>query len=163
MANIAGGQFKKGENFDRGDVKTGFEGFITQTNNLLNKDLDFFINEGVSVVIHGNPPMNEKVYNITFDEYQASWDVKAYLVKLGHKRIALVSGSEGIWYGKLRRKEYFHAFQHFSVPMDPDSTIEVDSFDPEEGDRCMKKILAANPRPTIAFIVNDYIAIHALL
>ncbi|MFQ3578639.1 MAG: GntR family transcriptional regulator [Bacteroidales bacterium] len=144
-------------------LKLGVEGFIAQTNNLLSKDIDFLVNAGVAVVILGNAPMHERADNVMIDEYQASWDVTAYLLKLGHKRIALVTGSEGTWYGKLRRKGYFHALQHFSIPVNPNYAIEVDSFDVEEGSRCIKKILDLNPRPTAAFIANDFIAVHGIL
>ena len=146
-----------------GILKLGVEGLIAQTNNLLTKDLEYLVSAGVSAVILGNAPMHDKTDNVMIDEYQASWDVTADLIKRGHKRIALVSGSEGTWYGKLRRKGYFHALQHFSIPIYPNYAIEVDSFDSEEGARCMEKILNLSPRPSAAFIANDFIAVHAII
>ncbi len=146
-----------------GLAEQGVEGLVAQTNQLLKEDLSQLVDRGISTVILGNAPMHDTSDNVMIDEYQASWDVTEELVRLGHRRIALVTGSEGTWYGKLRRKGYLHALKHYGIEPDRRFMGEADSNDPEDGGRWVETFLGLKERPTAAFVANDYIAAHALL
>ncbi len=84
-----------------------------------------------------------------------------HLVKLGHRRIAHIAGSDEMSTGHWRRTGYEEALRLHDLPVDPDLLVEG-SYRESGGYEAMQKLLALPEPPTAVFAVNDLAAAGAL-
>ncbi len=84
-----------------------------------------------------------------------------HLIKLGHERIAHISGPLNILQAKQRQAGFRKAMANADREVRPDWIIESD-FGCEGGHMAMMQLLAGNDRPTACFIANDMMAMGAL-
>ncbi|GAB5491946.1 MAG: substrate-binding domain-containing protein [Phototrophicaceae bacterium] len=82
-----------------------------------------------------------------------------HLYDLGHRRIALISGSSRRY--SIRDESYMAFHAHYNLPIDSDLVIEGD-FTREAGYTAMQQLLNLKNPPTAVFTANDSIAIGAL-
>ncbi|RYG26516.1 GntR family transcriptional regulator [bacterium] len=90
----------------------------------------------------------------------------AYLIELGHRRVAFVGNLDTASTVKDRCEGYVRALADAGIPVDPKLQLV---FDPREGEsegaairRVAEAVLALSPRPTAVFAVNDSVALALL-
>ena len=98
---------------------------------------------------------------IRVDNYSGARSMTDYLVGLGHRRIAFITGPERNADAAERRRGYRAALGNGTASKKRPLEIEGD-FTEESGYRAVTKILAMKPRPTAIFAANDAMAIGAL-
>lgn len=84
-----------------------------------------------------------------------------HLVSLGHRRIAHLSGPLFTDTGLGRLQGYRSAVRELGLPFESEWVVECDFREPS-GRAGMRKLLAAQNRPTAVFTCNDQVAIGAL-
>jgi len=94
-------------------------------------------------------------------DYDGAVTAVQYLASLGHRRIAHISGADGVSTGHLRRMGYLDAISRLELPHDPRLLVDG-SFREPGGYAAMRQLLALEEPPTAVFAVNDLAAAGAL-
>jgi LacI family transcriptional regulator len=90
--------------------------------------------------------------------YQGAIDAMEYLIGLGHRRIAFITGRPEIESGQRRLAGYYDALSQAGIESD-DNLIALGDFTTEAGYRCTLKLLQHENPPTAIFAGNDQTAI----
>lgn len=84
-----------------------------------------------------------------------------HLVRLGHRRIAVISGPPGTSTAQDRVAGYCLALAGAGLPLDP-ALVKRGEFRATSGERLTRQLLAVVPRPTAIFAANNAIAVGVL-
>jgi DNA-binding LacI/PurR family transcriptional regulator len=106
-------------------------------------------------------PIQGKVGTIKVDFETGINEAVNYLVELGHKRFAHVSGPLDLWTARERRDIFLNALEMNDI----DSTqciIVEGNLRVDGGRRTLSKMLATSPFPTAVFAANDLTALGIL-
>lgn len=93
--------------------------------------------------------------------FQGAFDATEYLIQLGHRRIALITGSMDLGCSQERLKGYQEAMKKHSVQIDPEWIVEGD-FEQTTGYEKALKLISLSNRPTAIFASNDMMAFGAM-
>ncbi len=92
--------------------------------------------------------------------WQGAYDATSYLIKLGHRKIAHISGLSEIGSALDRRDGYLSAMTDHNIPLNPDYIVVGDFYQPS-GYEATEKLLDMVDRPTAIFAGNDLMAFGA--
>ena len=84
-----------------------------------------------------------------------------HLIRLGQRRIAVISGPPGTSTAQDRVAGYCLALAGAGLPLDP-ALVKRGEFRSTSGERLTRQLLAGEPRPTAIFAANNAIAIGVL-
>ncbi|MBB6633800.1 LacI family DNA-binding transcriptional regulator [Cohnella thailandensis] len=115
---------------------------------------------------HGKPIVYTYCYtqddiSIQYDDEQASYDAMAYLVKQGHSKIAIISGTMDSLPSRMRFNGFYKAVTEFSLPFNPD-WIKMGDWETESGFRLAQELLSLPEPPTAILAMNDVMAAGVL-
>jgi len=99
---------------------------------------------------------------VVIDHYKGAFDAVEYLIKLGHRNIAHISGTKGHPHTEARLAGYLDALKAYNIPIREDYIIEGDFNNLDLVLENMKKFLQLRPLPTAIFGANDNITITAM-
>ena len=127
-----------------------------------NEHLAAAITGGLPVVVIDEPIADAPdVHTVVMDDYAGGYQAASYLVALGHRRIAFVSGPAELAAGQERRRGYEDALRKGGL--DPDRQLTLAGhFTEQFGMSALPRLLAAPEPPTAAFVASDYIALGML-
>ncbi len=94
---------------------------------------------------------------IRCDSEAGAYLLVQHLIKLGHRRIAILSGKRTISTSADRIAGYRRALADAGMEFDP-SIVRDAGFSTEAGYAMAREILATTPRPTAIFAANNFIA-----
>ncbi len=98
---------------------------------------------------------------ISIDNKKASYDAIKFLIKLGHKDIALINSDECFLYARRRKEGYMEALKESGIEIRGEFMEQVGlGFD--NGRRMVKRLLKLKKPPTAIFAVSDILAIGAI-
>jgi len=98
---------------------------------------------------------------VVMDDYAGGYQATSYLVALGHRRIAFISGPAELASVQERRRGYEDALRKGGL--DPDQQLSLaGQFTEQFGMSALTRLLAAPQMPTGAFVASDYIALGML-
>ncbi len=109
----------------------------------------------VSVDPHGDDP--DYPY-VQATNYQGAIDAMEYLLQLGHRRIAFVTGRPEIGSGGRRLEGYRDALAGAGIHVN-DAYVAQGDFTTETGYKCALELLGMESPPTAIFAANDQSAI----
>jgi len=95
------------------------------------------------------------------DDYEGTQLILDHLARLGHRRIAHISGPQEWHSARQRIVSYTDSLIKHQLDSDPALTVEGDWMF-EGGGIAMKQLLAVTPRPTAVFVANDLMALGAI-
>lgn len=98
---------------------------------------------------------NDRFPSILMDDENGGYDMGKYLVSMGHKKIAVITGLEDNMHTQKRLAGFQKALFEAGVPYNPEWTIGGD-WRFETGYRLAPKALAINP--TVIWCMNDQMA-----
>ncbi|MFW6377715.1 MAG: LacI family DNA-binding transcriptional regulator [bacterium] len=101
------------------------------------------------------------ISHISIDNIAAGYTAVSHLLKLGHQRIAMISGYNRLLSAIQREKGYRQALLDSGIEFDPD-LIKYSSYGFTGGLRSAKEILQMDDRPTAIFTISDITAIGAI-
>src|SRR5262252_1331362 len=130
----------------------------------------FRSNVRLAAAIHGGQPVVvvdepiaglPEVHSVVMDDYAGGYQAASYLVALGHRRIAFVSGPAELGSVTERRRGYCDALVKAGI--DPETQLNLPGhFTEQFGASALPRLLAAPEPPTAAFVASDYIALGML-
>jgi LacI family transcriptional regulator len=109
----------------------------------------------VSIDPHGVDPSYPFVQATN---YEGAREAMRYLLGLGHRRIAFITGRPEIDSGQRRLKGYRDALVEAGIPVD-EELIALGDFSTAVGHRCARDLLSRPEPPTAVFAANDQSAI----
>ena len=128
-----------------------------------------FREKGKPVILINRSTEDPTINQIVIDTFRGSFDATKHLIKLGHKRIAFLSGPKdgGVNNNAFSRrfKGYQWALEHYSLPFDENLVYEKDGEQYRAGKEIAEEIadnVGSGGMPTAAFIANDAMALGAI-
>jgi len=93
--------------------------------------------------------------------YQGAFDATEYLIGLGHKRIAFITGSMDLGCSQERLAGYKAAMKKYAIPLVKEWIIEGD-FEMSTGYVSAKVLMSFTEKPTAIFASNDMMALGVM-
>ncbi len=84
-----------------------------------------------------------------------------YLKEMGHRRIAFIAGSQGLFISDLRLDAFQSAMRQYGLVV-RDEYVRTGNYRVDAGDHAMRDLMALDPRPTAVIAINDMTALGAL-
>ncbi len=138
-------------------LRTGVDGFIFASAHLKEPAVEKLIAEGFPTVLVNRKLRGSDYHYVVCNNFQGAYDITQYLLSLGYRKIAIISGHSHLSTGLDRLKGYQKALEDKRIALRLDYIIEG-PFTPETGYNAAKKLLALEDRPEAIFAGNDYIA-----
>ncbi len=123
--------------------------------------LEQLVRDGLPVVVVDRRLSGLEVDTVLTDNLQGGLTAIRYLLDLGHRQIACITGPSNLTPSAERVIGYRQALQERSLPVD-ETLIRKGDFHPHSGYLAVSQLLHSAPRPTAFFICNDMMAIGAL-
>lgn len=103
-----------------------------------------------------------KISYVTIDSKAAAYQAIKYLIRIGHKKIALINSDKKYLYARDRYKGYISALKEYDLPINKNWIYNVENVSFDDGQQAMRSLLENHDRPTAVFAVSDILAIGAL-
>jgi len=124
-------------------------------------DIKNLIEANIPFVVVGRDFENIELDAVYNNEVKGGFLATEYLIKKGHKRIALIDGFLYKSPAKGRLEGYKKALKEYGIPWD-DSLISVGDISMEDGHKRTKQMLEKNLKFTAIFANNDMMAFGAM-
>ncbi|MFJ5622700.1 LacI family DNA-binding transcriptional regulator [Peribacillus loiseleuriae] len=98
---------------------------------------------------------------VCIDNLNCGYQITEHLIKLGHQKIAHVSGSLDVAISRERAQGYRKALHHYNIPVDESFMIEGD-YSIGCGYSSVKKLMKQDNKPTAIFFGNDEMAMGGI-
>jgi DNA-binding LacI/PurR family transcriptional regulator len=138
------------------------DGVIIMYSAVDNEVLDALEKINTPVVVIGKPLKAKGTLYVDNDNVEASFKVTEKLIKNGHKKIALMSGSFKFVFSLDRLDGYMNALNRYNIPLKKDYIIELSEFLKESGYSMAKGLLELEERPTALVVTDDVVAFGAM-
>ncbi|TCJ19678.1 LacI family transcriptional regulator [Rubrobacter taiwanensis] len=119
------------------------------------------VEEGVPVVFVDRHIEGIGAPVVRADGRRAVGELVEYLVGLGHRELAVISGPPEVVSGRERLEAFVGAAQQRGVPV-MEERVRVGDFRRASGAVAMRELLALRERPTAVFVANNLMALGAL-
>ncbi len=141
-------------------AKSGLaEGFIVLYSREQDPVLNYLYDEGLLYVLIGKAyrNINQTIY-VDNDNVLAGKEAAEYLLSLGHRRIACLSGDHSLIFNNDRKSGYVLALAQAGIPCLGEYSVEVPSA-PEEQTQALESLFKREDRPTAALVSDDILAV----
>lgn len=112
--------------------------------------------KGMPIVELNRQVLPDVLDAVLADNFEGAHVATEHLLKLGHRRIALITGSTQLTTGRNRVAGFRKAFEDFNVPFDP-ALVKTGDFSKEWGLEATAEVLSVRPRPTGIFAGSNRI------
>ncbi|HVZ79319.1 MAG TPA: LacI family DNA-binding transcriptional regulator [bacterium] len=137
------------------------DGVIMVSPYLEETDVLQMMDQKIPVVLIGYRTESQEMDFVDSDNVQAAVTVVDHLVKLGHKKIAFISGQPKTSRNANDRLRGFRMAMEGKGLSIPEGYIVEGDFMRPSGEEAMKKLLALPDKPTAVFASNDLMALGA--
>lgn len=142
-------------------VRSGHvDGVIVASTRIDDPIIPMFLRDDVPFV-HVGRHSDEQVNYVDVDNLAASRMAVEHLIRLGHQRIATITGPLNMVSGEDRLKGYAQALKAHRMAMDESLVVEGD-YTEGSGKAVMQQLLLLKPTPTAVFAASDAMAVGAL-
>jgi LacI family transcriptional regulator len=100
-------------------------------------------------------------FDVRIDDYKAAYDMTAYLIGLGHRRIGFIKGHPDHGAANARFGGYSAALAHAGLPLIDELCVQG-FFSYQSGIEAAERLLSLKKRPTAIFAGNDDMAAAVL-
>ena len=114
-----------------------------------------------AVVVDSILPDYPDVDFVMTENAQAAFSAVQSLMEKGHRKIAVITGSEIHFSANERLRGYYNALHSRDIPIREEWVLR-DDYNLDGGFRCVKRLLKAPDRPTALLICNYFMAMGAL-
>ncbi len=140
-------------------LRSGYlDGVILASASLSDPLITDLLRDRIPFVSVGRPP-NERVHYVDADNVAGGRMAVEHLIRLGHRRIATITGRLDMSAGQDRLEGYRQALKAHRIPVEEELIVEGD-FTENSGMVAMQRLLPASPNAV--FIASDMMAIGAL-
>jgi len=138
------------------------DGLIITTTNPRGMILKPLVQEGVPFVLLYSTVKKGPVTAVGIDNFRGGYQATEHLIRLGHRRIAMIAGSFSISDRSLHRWHgYRQCLRDNDIPYDS-TLLTQTNYSLIEGKASVKKMLSLQNHPTAFFCSNDYLAIGVI-
>jgi len=117
--------------------------------------------DGTPIMFLDRAPAGVKIDSVTVDNLKGAQDCVRHLIRLGHREIAIITGSLALEIGRQRLKGYEAALKEAGIKVRRSLILEGD-FREQAGYRLGKEILIRQRRPTALFVSNGVMTLGVL-
>lgn len=140
-------------------LRSGYlDGVIVASTMLDDPIIPSLLQDGVPFVSVGRYP-HDQVNYVDVDNINGARMATEHLLRLGHRRVATITGPLGMMPGRDRLEGYRQALASRGVPTE-ESLIAEGDFSEEGGRAAMQQLLPA--RPDAVFVASDMMAVGAI-
>jgi LacI family transcriptional regulator len=125
-------------------------GVIISTTGKNHDYLKYLLREGIPVVAHAREVRYKSVDNAILADKEGAYTAVKHLIDLGHRRIGVICGPQGLSTGQERLAGYLNCLRDAGIPVDQ-SLIKIGVFQRAFGDEAMAELLGQGPMPTAVF------------
>jgi len=118
------------------------------------KSVDYLLKSNLNFILVDRILKQQKTSYVSTNHYQGAFDATEYLIKLGHKKIAVLKGG-GILYPDIERYSGFeNAMKGNKIDIKEDFIINCE-FNEIKAYNATLKLMKMNPEPTAIFTFNS--------
>ncbi len=121
----------------------------------------FFIDRQIPYIFINREIKAFRISSVVIDNEESCRMSVEYLISLGHKRIAYLSGDEQYGHSKARLEGYLKAMKAAQLPV-PQEYVLYGDYSETIGYRMGRTLFSLNPRPTAVCTSNDLLAIGCM-
>lgn len=137
------------------------DGLIMLSHDIDDPLLPQLLRDPTPLVLIGRHPYLSGLAWVDVENRDGARQATMHLIRLGHRRIATVTGPLMMTAGLDRRDGYKQALVEAGIPIEPDLIVEGD-FTEEGGYQAMRRVIALPDRPRATFVASDTMAAGAL-
>ncbi|WZL77776.1 LacI family DNA-binding transcriptional regulator [Eubacteriales bacterium mix99] len=104
--------------------------------------------------------LEDRVDAVVVDHIEAARQAVAYLIRTGHRKIAMVNGDQGLTLYRERFQGYLRALRESGLAFDPSLALEIP--DVQNCYESVLEFLAARPAPDAVFAASDPMALQVM-
>jgi DNA-binding LacI/PurR family transcriptional regulator len=127
----------------------------------LTQQAESYRKAGTAVVCVDRLPKEWEGDSVTVANAQGAYEAARYLIRIGHRRLATITGPLQLTNAQQRLAGFKRAVREAKIGVQPEY-IQQATFDREGGRTKTKLLLSMIPRPTAIFAGNDMIALGSL-
>ncbi|MDE1549693.1 LacI family DNA-binding transcriptional regulator [Jeotgalibaca caeni] len=91
---------------------------------MTDQDVNIIDKEGIATIFLDREIKSKRIGSVVFDSYTAGFEATKYLIDLGHKKIAFISGFEEMYDSRQRKAGYLDAMEQFGLEVKPHYILE---------------------------------------
>ncbi|PGS54225.1 LacI family DNA-binding transcriptional regulator [Bacillus sp. AFS041924] len=137
------------------------DGVIIQGLKMNDPYLEEAVNSQTPCVLIDIPCDGEKNGFVTSNQYESAKNAVKYLIRVGHKNIAFINGTEYAHVSTVRKQAYEAAIKENRIEFREELIVNGD-FEEEKAKQEMIKLLLNHPDITAVFCASDVMALGAL-
>jgi LacI family transcriptional regulator len=137
------------------------DGLIISPARNKSRQLSGLVRAGVPVIFVDRSIEGLGIPAIRVDGRKAIEDLVEYFVRLGHERLAIVSGPPEVVTGAERLNAFLDSVRKRRVTI-PEEYVRLGDFRRESGRRAMRELLQLRQQPTAVLVVNNLMCLGAL-
>jgi len=142
-------------------MDAGVDGLIFASVHLHEPVTEKLIDERFPVVLV-NRKLSGNSYNyVICNNIQGAYEITEHLISLGHRKIAIITGSSNLSTGRERLKGYQKALKNHGVDFNQNYVIQG-PFKRETGYKATKNLLTMKDGPRAIFAGNDFMGIGVI-
>ncbi|WP_339315802.1 LacI family DNA-binding transcriptional regulator [Paenibacillus sp. FSL R10-2734] len=127
------------------------------------EEIAAMVKDKIKAVFLDRPLKNDTMGSVIFDSFEAGYDATKYLISLGHKKIAYISGVDEMYDSVQRREGYLAALRQYQLPTKEEYIIQG-YFEEESTYNAIKSLVHLSPdkMPDAFLAGNDLSAIGCI-
>jgi len=137
------------------------EGIILLNTHDHDKGLMELITEQFPLVVIGTLS-DRSIVQVDIDNLAAAKDVCQHLIRLDHRRIAMIVHAPLVYYAASLRYQGYREALHEAGLSFMEERVRIGNFSEESGYRAMQELLQLDPQPSAIFAGNDTVAFGAI-
>lgn len=142
--------------------RRSYDGIILMSQS--SKDNAFIYNmieKRIPIVVLNRRIEEQNIINILSNDRKGAYNAVDFLIKKGHKRIAVIEGIQGFESTRERKEGYLEALMDNGIEVKKQYMVQG-KYDLESGYKAMNRLLNLSERPTAVFCSNDDMAVGAM-
>lgn len=142
--------------------KQRYDGIILMSQSIQDNSFIYHVmNKGIPLVVLNRVIEEDKITNILSNDKEGSRKACEYLIRSGHRDIAIIEGVQGFKSTQERKEGYLTALIENQISPKKDYSV-IGNYDMKSGFLSMEKLLSLPKPPTAVFCSNDDMAIGAM-
>lgn len=121
--------------------------------------MESLVESKLPFILIGRHPKNDRVSYVDVDNVNSAREIVSYLLRLGRRSIATITGPRNMIAGADRQEGYIAALRDRGIPIDP-HLIAAGDFSEDSGYAAMQRLLPC--KPDALFAASDMMAIGAV-
>ncbi|MGN1280252.1 MAG: LacI family DNA-binding transcriptional regulator [Limosilactobacillus sp.] len=123
--------------------------------------IDQLAKTGKPIVVLNRKIKRSDLYNYSSDDYSGTMVAINYLLRMGHRKIAMITGRPDFESAQLRRQAFDDVLKKHKIEIPVDWHLPG-NYSLKSGYRAMEDLLSSGSLPTCVFAANDDMAIGAI-